>query len=172
MIYLVIGPNGSGKSEYSEQLAVSIGKGQLLYIATLVPTSDACHRRIEKHRSMRDGKGFETFETPGPLNDILVNSGSTVLLEDVSNLLANSMFSGDCGGNAERARTDIAALAGRCTNLICVSIGGLQPCSDFDKGTNLYIRQLNMLNAMLWDLADEVVELDKGNVSLQKGSIA
>ncbi|ETP73707.1 adenosyl cobinamide kinase/adenosyl cobinamide phosphate guanylyltransferase [Lachnospiraceae bacterium JC7] len=69
MYYLITGGAGSGKSEYAEALAVSLAKSEevnsLYYIATMFPYDDPdTKKRIERHRSLRAGKGFVTIERP------------------------------------------------------------------------------------------------------------
>ena len=61
MMTLVTGGSGSGKSEYAERLAAAGGTPRI-YVATMIPWDDEGRRRIEKHRAMRAGKGFETVE--------------------------------------------------------------------------------------------------------------
>ena len=61
MIYLVSGASGSGKSLFAENISCSY-EGRKLYLATMENESEAAKKRIEKHRMMRQGKGFETIE--------------------------------------------------------------------------------------------------------------
>ena len=61
MFILVTGGSGSGKSEFAENIAMKLG-GKMLYVATMKPYDDECLKRIERHRKMRDGKGFRTVE--------------------------------------------------------------------------------------------------------------
>lgn len=65
MFYIVTGGSASGKSEYAESLAISIEVSQRFYIATMKPWDEEGRRRIQKHRAMRAGKGFETLEIYG-----------------------------------------------------------------------------------------------------------
>ena len=58
MFYIVTGGSASGKSEYAESLAISSDARQRFYIATMKPWDEEGHRRIQKHRAMRAGKGF------------------------------------------------------------------------------------------------------------------
>ena len=60
MLALVTGGSGSGKSAWAEDLVLSLGEGRRIYIATMYPFDEESHRRIERHRKMRAGKGFET----------------------------------------------------------------------------------------------------------------
>ena len=91
MFILVTGGSGSGKSEFAENIAMKLG-GKMLYVATMKPYDDECLKRIERHRKMRDGKGFRTVECYTDLSEI-TESADTILLECMSNLTANVMFS-------------------------------------------------------------------------------
>lgn len=53
MFVLVTGGSGSGKSEYAEQTVVQLGALPRLYIATMYPFDEECHRRIQRHQKMR-----------------------------------------------------------------------------------------------------------------------
>jgi adenosylcobinamide kinase/adenosylcobinamide-phosphate guanylyltransferase len=152
MIVLVLGPNNSGKSAYAEKLAVSLAYGPLCYIATMVPYGEEGRARVEKHRKQREGLGFATLERPTCVAGLPLPEDATVLLEDVSNLLGNTLHGG--GGEVFE---DIAALCKNCRNAVLVSIGGLEPSPEHDDGTIGYINALNRLNGLLADLADEVV---------------
>lgn len=99
MNYLIIGSSDSGKSEYAENLLVSIAKDATkLYIATMVPYGEEGAKRIQKHRAMREGKGFVTIEKArqlGELKEQIVKYSQTAcILECLSNLVANEMYSG------------------------------------------------------------------------------
>ena len=90
-IILVLGPNSSGKSLFAEQLAVETGESRV-YVATMVPLTEDNYKRIDKHRIQRADKCFVTIEEPWNLQEINIDSDTVVLLEDVSNLLANGIF--------------------------------------------------------------------------------
>ena len=92
MLYLVTGGSGSGKSEYAENLAVSLKKENLIYIATMFPFDDESLKKIERHKIMRKNKGFLTKECYKNLEDISIYKNSTVLLDCMSNLVANEMY--------------------------------------------------------------------------------
>lgn len=96
MLNLITGGSGSGKSEYAESLAVAAHKkspeGKLYYIATMYPYDEECVKRIEKHRKMRSRKGFTTIECYTHLEKVKVTGKDVVLLECMSNLLANEMY--------------------------------------------------------------------------------
>ena len=97
MISLIYGGSGCGKSEYAEGVVLALSEpGSRYYIATMKAYGEEGRKRVERHRNLRKGKGFQTIECPvniaGALEQIPDPSGATVLLECVSNLLANEMF--------------------------------------------------------------------------------
>ena len=68
MLILVTGGSGSGKSEYAEGIAVSLAEREglpLYYIAAMKPYGEEGKRRVERHRRLRAGKGFQTVERCG-----------------------------------------------------------------------------------------------------------
>ena len=147
---------GSGKSLYAEDLAVSSGDSRL-YIATMVPQNQENRQRIEKHRLQRRGKGFLTIEEPLCMSCVPVPRDSVILLEDVSNLVANRIF-GNHPGTFRPVLEDILTLAGRCKTLIAVSISGMN-AEEYDGETADYIRALNELNEQLISHASMAVEI-------------
>lgn len=96
MLRLITGASCSGKSAYAEKLAVSLKKehpcGTLYYVATMIPYDAECKARIMRHRSMRDGKGFVTKEQPVHLAAVSAGSEDVLLIECLSNLLANELY--------------------------------------------------------------------------------
>lgn len=92
---LISGGSGSGKSEYAEGRAVRLHKesgGALYYAATMMIYDEESRRRVERHRKMREGKGFATVEIPMHIASLPVAAGDAVLVECLSNLLANEMY--------------------------------------------------------------------------------
>lgn len=95
MLWIVTGGSGSGKSEYAENLAVSLGEDRI-YAATMMVSDKEGEERVQKHRAMREGKHFRTVECPvnfGAAMEPAMAKESVVLLECMSNLVANEMFS-------------------------------------------------------------------------------
>ena len=112
MLHIVYGGSASGKSSYAEGLAVSMREGgRLLYIATMYPykwntteIDPETMQRIERHRAMRADKGFDTVECYRHVEHIMAKRQDVLLLECMSNLLANEMYlepDSDDGGLAE-----------------------------------------------------------------------
>ena len=92
MLILVTGGSGSGKSAFAEDRVLSLGEAKRIYIATMHPFDQESFKRIERHRKMRAGKGFDTIECYTGLKDVQISGDSVVLLECMSNLTANEMF--------------------------------------------------------------------------------
>ena len=92
MLILVTGGSGSGKSAFAESVVMGLKTRPNLYIATMYPFDEECHRRIARHRLMRRDKGFETLECYTGLKDAKIPSSGTTLLECMSNLTANEMY--------------------------------------------------------------------------------
>ena len=112
MLHIVYGGSASGKSSYAESFAMSLqGDGRLLYIATMYPykwntteLDPETIQRIERHRAMRADKGFDTVECNRHVEHIVAKRQDVLLLECMSNLLANEMYleqDSDDGGLAE-----------------------------------------------------------------------
>lgn len=112
MLHIVYGGSASGKSSYAESFAMSLqGDGRLLYIATMYPykwntteIDPETMQRIERHRAMRADKGFDTVECYRHVEHIVAKRQDVLLLECMSNLLANEMYlepDADDGGLAE-----------------------------------------------------------------------
>lgn len=166
-LILISGPNDSGKSGFAEHL-VSRTEGGRYYIATMIPRTQGNHIRVEKHKKQREGLGFTTLELPYQVADAPVSPDSVVLLEDVSNLLANVIF--EKGGNGSTVCGDILALAARCRLLIAVTISGL-PAADYTGETLNYITVLNEVNTRLFENADGAVSMCAGVPLWQKGDL-
>ncbi len=169
MIILVIGANSSGKSLYAEQLASKIHKGDLYYVATMDPYGEEGQARIAKHRRQRQGLGFVTIEKLYNIDQVAAKADDLVLLEDVSNLLSNILFSGT-GEGMERALAEIDALAAKCHQLIAVSIDELS-VQGYTGETKLFIEQLNLLNQQLRSRAEMIVAMNCGKPYIIKGEI-
>lgn len=162
---LISGPNSSGKSAFAESL-VRETYGPRYYIATMRCQTEENRRRIEKHRRQRADLGFVTVEEPYSLNDLDLPADSVVLLEDVSNLLANNMFEKDIGPS--QVLEDILALSRRCGTLIAVTISGLSE-EGYEGETAGYIRALNEVNGKLAEAFGGVAEMRGGRPVWSKG---
>lgn len=166
-LLLISGGNGSGKSRFAEAL-IAQTTGPRCYIATMQPRTEDNHRRIAKHIAQREGMGFITLEKPTKVGAAPVTMESVVLLEDVSNLLGNTIFGS--GGTMEDALQDILALQKRCSLLVAVTISGLST-ADYDGETAAYIADMNTLNQRLFALSDAAVTMENYTPVWVKGEV-
>lgn len=164
MLTLVTGGSGSGKSEYAESIATGLAgqeKLPLYYIATMRPFGAEGARRVERHRRLRAGKGFETVECYLNLKDQTLPREGVVLLECLSNLTANEMFEPEGAGEktAEAVLTGVEALRQRCRHLVIVTNDIFSDGIPYDETTRRYQRYLAEVNHALAAKADEVYEV-------------
>lgn len=195
MIALVIGGSGSGKSAYAEQMAVNAaGNGSLFYVATMQVYDEEGKKKVERHQKMRAGKGFLTIEQPRKLKEAAkkvatekvsagkvsagkvaaerVPAGKIVLLECMSNLVANEMFSEE-NLSAVMDETKIkqlsheiicgvTALQDSCDILIIVTNQIFEDGIRYDASTMAYIRLLGDVNRQIAEQAEQVIEVVAG----------
>ena len=165
MLVLVSGSNNSGKSLFAEQL-VAHTTGKRYYVATMIPCTDDNAQRIERHRKQRQNLGFQTLECPYQVGTAPLVENSVVLLEDVSNLLANTMFG--TGNNADSVFLDICNLLNRCRMLVAVTISGLH-ADGYDAETASYINSLKEINRRLLERATVAITMQNRIPFYQKG---
>ena len=92
MLTLITGGSGSGKSEFAEDLSVSYKSNNLIYIATMFLYDNESLKKVERHKRMRDHKNFKTIECFKNLKSLFISNNSTVLIDCMSNLVANEMY--------------------------------------------------------------------------------
>ena len=174
MLILVTGGSGSGKSAFAESVVMGLKTRPNLYIATMYPFDEECHRRIARHRLMRRDKGFETLECYTGLKDAKIPSSGTTLLECMSNLLANEQF--ELGGTDEeildRIQQGIQNLKEQTDDLIIVTNEIFSDGCRYDAETVRYIRLLGNLNIRMAEEADAVTEVVYGIPICRKGEDA
>lgn len=167
---MVTGGSGSGKSAWAEDLALELCGGAKYYLATMRPFGAEARQRIARHRDMRAHKGFQTIECPQGLEGLALPPGSTALLEDLSNLLANIRFAPapppDCAGALYK---QLAPLIAGCGHLILVGNEVFSDGIAYDCDTMDYLAQLGRLHQSLAARADLVVEVVCGLPLVLKG---
>lgn len=187
MITLVTGGSGSGKSAYAESLLYSC-EGIRYYIATMQIYDAEGEKKVERHRKLRAGKGFLTIESPMNVGKIqFVCAGESgqaqyrqetvrkvqgssekksALLECMSNLTANEMFTKDGMKSeeevVEKIVSEIQILSQKLDNLVIVTNNVFEDGVIYDAGTMEYLRALGRINAALARLADRVAEVVVG----------
>lgn len=193
MLHIVYGGSASGKSSYAESFAMSLqGEGRLLYIATMYPykwntteIDPETMQRIERHRAMRADKGFDMVECYRHVEHIVAKRQDVLLLECMSNLLANEMYleqDSDDGGLAETmsevekagvgmsetlspvSKKIVQALVNLSTRVQDVVIVTNDVFSDggsltYDESTREYVKNLAEINCALARVAETVTEV-------------
>ena len=197
MIALVIGGSGSGKSAYAEQMAVkAAGNGSLYYVATMQVYDEEGKKKVERHQKMRAGKGFLTIAQPRRLEQAakkvaaesvpaeIASAGKvttekattgvekTVLLECMSNLVANEMFSEEnlsavmdetkIKQLSHEIISGVTALQDSCDILIIVTNQIFEDGIRYDASTMAYIRLLGDVNRQIAEQAEQVIEVVAG----------
>ena len=173
MMILVLGGSASGKSEYAENVAAALGEGgKKLYLATMRPFGREAGRRIERHRRMRKGKGFESADRYTDVGGFPAEDCQVVLLECMSNLLANEMYreGADWEGLAEKLTEDVRLLEGRTEHIVVVSNDVASDGIDYGEETNRYISLMGEINRGLSARADCVIEVVCGIPIFHKGA--
>ena len=157
MMILILGGSGSGKSLFAENEAKKCG-GPLYYVATMRPYGEEARKRIERHRRQRAEKGFTTVECY-TRPDLLPWSGTeTVLLECMSNLLANEMYD-NASFRTEDFLRQISELERKVKVLYAVSNDISSDGRKYDDFTERYRKTMGVLNRALAERAAEVTEV-------------
>ena len=190
MMVLVVGGSGSGKSSYAEKVTVSLAQESVkeitksentslsdfklnipkkYYLATMQVFDDEGRKKVERHRKLRNGKGFFTIEQPVRISSALEkmeDGDRAVLLECISNLTANEMFSEKKAMTeiqvTENVIRDIKMLKEQTNHLVVVSNNVFEDGITYDETTTKYIRAMGKINQKLAALADRVVEVVAG----------
>lgn len=162
MLIVVAGGAASGKSEHAERLLCEAAPpGQRLYVAAMQPFGEAARRRIERHRALRAGKGFDTVERYTDLAGFVpTRRYEGVLLECLPNLLDNELFSPEGAGEdaAQTVEDGVSALASRCGTLIVVTGELFSDGRAYPPETTRYLRLLAGLGRALAARADAAYE--------------
>ena len=171
MLTLVTGGSGSGKSAFAEDRVLSFGDAQRIYIATMHPFDEESHKRIERHQKMRAGKGFETVECYTGLKNVKLPAGCVVLLECMSNLVANEMFRED-GFHpevSEKITEGVRNLLSQAEHVVIVTNEIFSDGILYEGESEKYKEQLGKINCNLAEMADAVVEVVYGIPVWHKG---
>ena len=118
---------------------------------------------------MRAEKQFETVEWYLNLKKADIPEGSSVLLECMSNLVANEMYDpeGAQEKTAEQILQGILHLKSRAKNLCVVTNEVFSDGKQYDADTMRYLSYLGKINCEMAKMADEVYEVVYG-IPLQR----
>ena len=172
MMILLTGGSGCGKSSFAERLCMKSALPRY-YIAAMKPYGEGGMEKVERHRRMRAGKGFETFECYTEMEKLALPARGTTLLECVCNLTANEMFdeTGKCSDPYERVLADVENLRRQSETLIVVTNDVGSDAEGYSPETQAYVAVLGRINAALAGMADTVCELVCGIPIVLKGAL-
>lgn len=208
---LVMGGSGSGKSAFAEDMVMELvrrwdanrdgkdqnaaGKDQnaarAVYLATMEVWGPEEEERVKKHRRLRDGKGFLTIECPRNIARVLNDSEvrlpcpnkTYILLECMSNLVANEMFGGapkeelfrpvsaenetePAGAWEEelvrRVLSGVSLLDKAAAELVVVTCNVFEEGASYERETLSYMRVLSRINRELLRQSSKAWELVAG----------
>ncbi len=168
MISLVTGGSKCGRSRYAESLLKTADSK--IYLATMQPFGEEAYRTIERHRRLRENKGFTTVERYTDLETLAVPRCDGILLECIANLLANEMFSetpaDDVTGKIMKGISHLAVQTG---HLVVVTSQVGADGITYSPETMSYIENMGRLNSLLAEIADNVTECVYGIPVTLKG---
>lgn len=164
MMHLITGGSGSGKSAYAEAQVLAAGEGKRIYIATMMPYGEDGRQRVERHRKLRAQKQFETIERYTDLAGLSLPEDAVVLVECMSNLVANEIFepSGAKERTVDVVTEGIQVLNRQARQLIVVTNEIFADGVEYAEESQQYIRCLGEVNQRLAALADQVTEVVYG----------
>ena len=169
MVTLILGGSGSGKSAYAEDYLLRMAADKKkYYIATMQVWDAEKQAKVDRHHRLRQGKGFTTMEQPTALEQAVtqMEPGGAALLECMSNLTANEMFSGEQPTDRqtviEKILRGVDVLRKQVDPLVIVTNNVFEDGIVYDSATMEYIEALGRINERLAAEADEVVEVTAG----------
>lgn len=173
MLTLITGGSGSGKSEFAEDLSVSYKSNNLIYIATMFLYDNESLKKVERHKRMRDHKNFKTIECFKNLKSLFISNNSTVLIDCMSNLVANEMYleGGAKDKTVQEVIRGIESINNQAENLVIVMNEVFSDGIVYDDDTMRYIRNLGEINKEIGKKADNVVEVVYSIPIFHKGGI-
>ena len=164
MLHLITGGSGSGKSAFADGQVLAAGEGRRIYIATMIPYGEEGRQRVERHRKLRREKQFETLECYTNLSKLTLDADSIVLLECMSNLVANEMYEKEGAGEktVEVVCRGIRQLTEQARHLFIVTNEVFSDGITYDPDTIRYMEYLGQVNRHLASMADRVTEVVYG----------
>ena len=157
---VIIGGSASGKSGYAEDFVKKQPQPRF-YIATMQPFDQECVQRIIKHKEQRKTKGFQTMESYVDVGKVQTDKAGTVLLECMSNLVANELYRPEKNDISVVAKilSDIRILETTCKHLVIVTNDVFHDGCVYPEETMEYLRVLGEINRELCGGATTVVEV-------------
>ncbi len=158
MITFIAGGVRSGKSNFAEELIKQ--EHNKIYLATALNKDKEMEERIKHHQITRSEDGYKTIEQPFNLGEIMnrVNENDVVLLDCLTNLLANEMY---VNGNDDMSQIlgDLFNLETRVKHLVIVSNDVFSSGIEYDTSVKKYMKSLGYLHQLIIQNALDAYEL-------------
>jgi len=166
----------NGKSYYAQHLTKEMADKNglpLYYIATMIPTDEEDHIRIERHMRERDGWGYVTIEQPINILEVFdkADKDGVFLFDSVTALLMNEMFPMggepvlDVYGKISKELEEFCKIS---KNTVFVSDYLYSDCNNFDDLTDKYREGLAKLDRTLAKSCERVIEVSYGFTKIHK----
>ena len=109
-LILITGGARSGKSDFAEQLAHSLGRDDVLFVATAEALDEDMARRIAAHRQSRP-PAWCTLETPRHVGTAIQNAAAArvVIVDCLTLLVSNVLFAEEGSPDPNAAETAVSA---------------------------------------------------------------
>lgn len=171
MLIVVTGASPSGKSGIAEQITEKLCPSGKIYLATMLAGDGECKKRIGRHQKRREGKQYQTVERGINLAEAELGQKTTVLLDDLSNLVANEMYDprGVKEDVAEHVVEGILHVGSQSENLVVVANEVFSDIVRYEESAR-YLQVLGEVQKRLVREADIFIEVVFGILVCHKGA--
>ena len=165
----------NGKSYYAQRLAKRQDNGRgLYYIATMAAVDREDDERIARHQNEREGWGFTTIEQYRDIENILkiTDHSASFLLDSLTALLGNEMFSGDGSVDThahEKIWSGLLQVLSQVQNIVIVSDYMYSDAIIYEPLTEMYRKHLATLDTLVAKHCDAVLEVAYNQITIHKG---
>lgn len=174
MIIFVYGGSGSGKSAFAEEISSHYGGSEKYYVATMKVFDEEGKERVAKHRRQREGRNFKLIEKPVLIESVCTDlaqekaAGKKIflLIECLSNLVANEMFSDGSIISAEKVADSVVKglteVFESADDVVVVSNNVFEDGIAYDDSVCEYMHALGKINEWMCRKADKSYEVVVG----------
>ncbi len=170
MITFICGGVRSGKSSFAENYICDKSKNKI-YLATAIAYDDEMRKRVDLHKESRSGQGWITIEKSTSITDATFGREAIVLLDCLTNLVANEMYLCNLGVEAvvSKVFTQLLEVAKQVKELVIVSNDIFSAVDDYSHETLQYMKALGRLHCLITKEATSCYELNYKIATKMKG---
>lgn len=175
MICLVIGGAKSGKSMYAQNLSKKLEyiSGNMYYVATMNPHDEEDSKRIDNHIKEREGYNFITIEMQRDIGSIVnkIEKNDTLLIDSLTSIVTNEMFVlNEFNENVQKDIVNgLKKISEKSSNIVMVSDYISSDSIIYDRYTDVFRKELGLLNMEVASFCDVVIECAFNNIIVHKG---